>query len=178
MKLGIVLVTAQNVAPKKSNWSSNVRCHNVYLLADPQIWRHLKEQSTQARNPNVICDVYDGKEYLRYHDFLSKPENLSLVFNTDGVALFRSSQVSIWPIWILINELPPSQRSARDCVYIISCQNYLKYLNFRFLKNMLLVGIWYSREKPTMTTFLKPFIDSVNSLLENGIYQTGTYPHC
>ena len=27
--------------------------------------------------------------------------------NTDGVAIFKSSKCSLWPIWIVINELPP-----------------------------------------------------------------------
>jgi len=61
-------------------------------------------------DPEVIRDVYDGKEYLRHHHFLSKGENVSL--NTDGVALLRSSKVAIWPIWTAINELPPNQRSV------------------------------------------------------------------
>ena len=37
---------------------------------------------------------------------------MSLLFNTDGMALFRSSKVAIWPIWTVINELPPNQRTV------------------------------------------------------------------
>ena len=28
----------------------------------------------------------------------------------DGVQLFKSSKVSMWPIWLVINELPPALR--------------------------------------------------------------------
>ena len=28
--------------------------------------------------------------------------------NTDGVALYNSSKVSIWPVWAVVNELPSS----------------------------------------------------------------------
>jgi hypothetical protein len=33
---------------------------------------------------------------------------------------------------------------------------------------MLLAGVWYSRDKPTMTTFLKPIIDEINELYVHG----------
>jgi hypothetical protein len=65
------------------------------------------------------------------------------------VAIFRSSKYSVWPIWIVINELPKNQRFLR--------------------KNMLLGGMWYSKEKPTMTTFLKPILDEINMLYRKGL---------
>ena len=54
--------------------------------------------------------MYDGREYKQHQDFLSKSENVSLLLNTDGVSVFRSSTVSLWPLWLVINELPPSVR--------------------------------------------------------------------
>lgn len=36
--------------------------------------------------------------------------HISLQINTDGVALFRSSTFSIWPVYYIINELPPNCR--------------------------------------------------------------------
>ena len=50
---------------------------------------------------------------------------------------------------------------------------YILYHNynyvFRFLrKNMLLAGVWYSKDKPTMTTFLKPIIEEINELYVHG----------
>ena len=60
------------------------------------------------QSDTVIRDVYDGTEYRKHSAFLSKPENISLLLNTDGVAIFRSSSVSIWPVWVMVNELPRS----------------------------------------------------------------------
>ena len=34
---------------------------------------------------------------------------------------------------------------------------------------MLLGGLWYGKEKPIMTTFLKPLMDSLNSLYRQGL---------
>ena len=60
-----------------------------------------------------IEDVYDGAVYQRKFGpgrFLSEPYNLSLKLNTDGVAIFHSSQFGVWPLFLLVNELPPSLR--------------------------------------------------------------------
>ena len=56
---------------------------------------------------NNICDVYDGKLYqtLFKDGFLSNCNNISFALNTDGVAIFKSSRVSMWPVYLLINEL-------------------------------------------------------------------------
>lgn len=35
-------------------------------------------------------------------------------------------------------------------------------------KYMIVAGIWFAQHKPTMTTFLKPFIDKVNALYRDG----------
>ena len=64
----------------------------------------------KRRLEGVIQDVYDGMEYQKHRVFLSSPCNLSFACNTDGVAIFSSSSVSIWPVWLCINELPCSER--------------------------------------------------------------------
>ena len=50
-----------------------------------------------------IEDVYDGAVYQRKY-------NLSLKLNTDGVAIFHSLQFGVWPLFLLVNELPLSSR--------------------------------------------------------------------
>lgn len=35
-------------------------------------------------------------------------------------------------------------------------------------KNIILAGLWCSREKPPMNVFLKPLIESLNDLFNNG----------
>ena len=62
---------------------------------------------------NVLSNVgmsYDGDGYKKHAEFLSHPANISILMNTDGVALYRSSNVSLWPVWGVINELPPKLR--------------------------------------------------------------------
>ena len=58
--------------------------------------------------------TYDGAEYQKHvhSGFLSSdnPANVSSTCNTDGVAIHKSSKSALWPIWLVINELPPTQR--------------------------------------------------------------------
>ena len=50
--------------------------------------------------------------------------------NTDGVPVFKSSKVSIWPLYLVINELNYSKRMAYE--------------------NMIFVGLWFGEKKPTV----------------------------
>lgn len=68
--------------------------------------------------------------------------------NTDSVPVFKSSKLSIWPLYLTVNELPYHKRMAND--------------------NMIFMGLWFGEKKPAMWTFLKPFIHSLRSL-ENGV---------
>lgn len=68
---------------------------------------------------------------------------------TDGIPLFKSSGVSLWPVYLLINEIPRKQRFLR--------------------KNMILWGVWQGAGKPNMTMFLTPLVQDLNSLYSNGM---------
>jgi len=97
-----------------------------------------------------IEDIYDGRLYrsLVRKGILSSGNNISFIFNTDGVPVFKSSKVSIWPLYLIINELPHNKRFAKE--------------------NMLFAGMWFGEKKPAMWTFLKPFHESF-SKLEQGV---------
>ena len=83
----------------------------IVLFIDPATWSALQERFLHPRR-DFIEDVYDGAGYKKYATFLSHPSHISLLLNTDGVALYRSSKLSIWPVWGVINELPSSLRSV------------------------------------------------------------------
>ena len=82
----------------------------LYAVADPATWSALQERFACPAHDGYIEDIYDGFGYKKHADFLSHPAHISLLCNTDGVALYRSSKVSIWPVWAVINELPSSMR--------------------------------------------------------------------
>ena len=82
-------------------------------FTDSFLWEQLQKR---FENPPDGCirDIYDGCEYRKYVqcEFLSahNKANVSLTLNTDGVDIYRSSKYSLWPVWLQINELPPTQR--------------------------------------------------------------------
>lgn len=100
---------------------------------------------------NNIEDVYDSSQYQKLYENggpLSEKNNISFTFNTDGVPIFKSSKTSIWPIFLMINELPYRMRKSK--------------------KYMILAGLWCGSTKPSMNTFLEPLSNTL-SKLEKGV---------
>lgn len=83
-----------------------------FPCSDKQIWDALQKQARPSPwSDECIRDIHDGNQYRQHYEFVSQsPGNLTLLANTDGVQLFKSSKVSMWPIWLVINELPPALR--------------------------------------------------------------------
>ena len=79
-----------------------------------------------------IEDVYDRQLYkeLCAKGLLCSKDNISFLMNTDGVPVFKSSKVSIWPLYLVINKLDYRKRLSRE--------------------NMLLAGLWFGEKKPAM----------------------------
>ncbi|KAJ8038200.1 hypothetical protein HOLleu_15545 [Holothuria leucospilota] len=103
----------------------------------------------RKKNDSNYEDIYDGEMYKSHttaDGFLSDKNNISLMWYTDGVPLFKSSKYSMWPLYFTINELPFSQRMMKE--------------------NMLFGGIWYGEAKPLFHLFLKPSIESLQKLYE------------
>jgi Transposase family tnp2 len=89
-------------------------------------------------------DIVDGDCYRK----LNLGENdVTCTINTDGVNVFKSSNFSLWPIYLSLNELPYKLRR----------------------KHTKLVGLWFGKSKPSFTTFLTPFVEQCNSLSEEGL---------
>ena len=107
--------------------------------------RHRFER--QKKNLSGIEDIYDGTRYQFYMqsgEFLSQHHNISFIWNTDGIPVFKSSKYTIWPLYFAISELPPHKRWCSD--------------------NVILAGLWFGVKKPNMLTFLKPFTEGMSKL--------------
>ncbi|XP_077499274.1 uncharacterized protein LOC144110296 isoform X1 [Amblyomma americanum] len=71
---------------------------------------------------------------------------ISFTLNADGSPVFKSSGTSIRPIQLMINELPPSKR----------------------MKNLVLAGLWFGKDKPHMGIFQGAFVEVMNKLSQEG----------
>ncbi|KAH7974577.1 hypothetical protein HPB49_017064 [Dermacentor silvarum] len=75
---------------------------------------------------------------------LMKWSDLTLTVNTDGSPLYKSSNASIWPIQLSINELPQPHRNA----------------------NTFLAGLWFGRKHPDMALFIGKFVKALQMVGE------------
>jgi hypothetical protein len=61
----------------------------------------------------VINDLKDGQLYKEMVSQIDSDLVFTLCFNTDGAQLYSFSHVHLWPIFLVINELPPRLRFSR-----------------------------------------------------------------
>lgn len=90
-------------------------------------------------------DVYDGTEYKQIE---RSRFDLSMLWNCDGLPIFKSSTFQLWPIQCIILELPPRLRN----------------------KFSIISGLWFGYKKPIMDVFFKPFVESCCNLFNIGFH--------
>lgn len=114
------------------------------ILENPSL--SVSRQTTDMKD--VLNDIQCGDEYrkLRVNGQLGECD-ISLLWNCDGIPIFRSSNYQVWPIQCQIIELQPKDRKNNICV---PC-------------------IWFGEKKPTMSVLLTPFVNELCSLEREGI---------
>ena len=143
-----------------------IKCNNIYtrlrlkktrnyffnLPLEPQLKDLINTKRFQEfRKDCDESDIVNGRVYRRLREQNIILENdITIQWNTDGVNIFNSSIQSIWPILVMVNELPYRLRK----------------------NNMLLCGLWFGEKKPPMNLFLRPFIDELIRLHQHGFLST------
>lgn len=123
------------------------------LLEDPEVQQVLVKRFRETEKnlcENDIQSMSDGQLYKKLsteNTPLSDQYNFSYTFNTDGCQPSKSSKISIWPIYVSINELPLKLQS----------------------KHMIMTALWVSKKEPDMQLFLKPFVDQANKLSNESV---------
>lgn len=111
------------------------------------------DEVTSAREQAVqgeFRDIIDGQMYKKFVAGLppeDKKSYLTAVFNSDGAPVFKSAKCSVWPIQLIIIELPVYARQKTP-------------ISFAF---------WFGRDKPDVSYFLSPFVNYMTNLSHNGI---------
>lgn len=118
---------------------------------DDILWNKRRQQERNETGANILTDITDGSLYKQMQDdFILTENSLTLTINTDGICLYSSTKVQLWPLYMVVNELSPRIRFARD--------------------NTILAGIWQGKGKPPMKEYLQAFSKRMNDLYDNGIY--------
>ena len=141
------------------------RCNSICKKKDNDnffIHIPLKPQLAEMLNSDLYCslrkncdesDVVNGSVYKQFRENgIIGDNDISIQFNVDGVNFARSSKKSMWPILAGVNELP--YRLRKD--------------------NLFLCGLWYGKKKPPMNLYLKPFVDEMNNLYNEGLIYNQT----
>jgi hypothetical protein len=101
---------------------------------------------------NTIRDIKDGNIYQKLKA-ICPDRFLTLTMNVDGVQITKDSKRSIWPILLVLNELPLKQRYD--------------------FENTIVAGIWTGSHKPSrlhMNAFLIPVVTELSSLEQGSVF--------
>ena len=104
----------------------------------------------RVHEKDSISDIYDGKRYGEFENSMNESDRHSYatrVFNTDRAPLFKISAYSIWPIFLMVNEVEYHVGS----------------------KELVLAGLRFSKDKPNATIFLESCVDQMNKLSSKDI---------
>lgn len=124
-------------------------CHLLQILLTKPLsaiidnnWELL--QYTSSNTDHIIRDVWDGLS-MKETNFepSSNKRNISLMISTDGIPLFKSSTISLWPVSFAILNLPPAIRMNSE--------------------NMVVAGFWVG-DKPVMKLLLTSILENLSSL--------------
>ena len=107
---------------------------NMYYHLDiqQQIRSILKKTTSSSlchkNDTNELIDIRDGALYKRVTsqegNIFKKNEAFSFSINTDGISFCKKSKLAIWPVYLVINELPLECRYSIDNVILAG--NYFK----------------------------------------------------
>lgn len=97
-----------------------------------------------------MCDVYDGKIWEEYSEFLSAPFNYLLTLNVDWFSPYEHGRYSVGAIYLTIQNLPRSIRNNPD--------------------NIILIGIIPGPTEPhlTLNSYLAPMIEELRCAWTDG----------
>ncbi|KAL1479441.1 hypothetical protein MTO96_051832, partial [Rhipicephalus appendiculatus] len=111
-----------------------------------QVGRILISNLQKISLPHVVGAYSDITDGLLYHSVRKQLKmtwsDITLSFNTDGAPVFDSSKSSIWPVQVMINELPALTR----------------------WQNVMISGVWFSSAHPPMHLFMKRFVEEINNI--------------
>lgn len=122
---------------------------SFFLVLDlkSQLCELLESGCIRRDGPGLSYDVQDITQSNQYHKLSVAQDDVTLTFNTDGVPLYDSSKVGIWPLLVMVNEIPYKQR----------------------IEKLMLAALWFGPKKPNMNCFLIPFVKTMNELSSTGV---------
>ncbi|CAN8002669.1 unnamed protein product [Ixodes pacificus] len=110
--------------------------HSMFsALAEP-LCHTLKRTFSDASG--IYTDIFDGRLYQSIRRQMEMAwSDVTVTLNTDGSPVFKSSKSSVWPIQVILNELP---------------------IHLRF-RNVIVGGLWFAKMHPPAHLFMRTFVE-------------------
>lgn len=142
-----------NRQPRNCFIIADIQKQLQYILGKKDVWQSVQSTKDKIKhqNNNFLHDITDGSFYRSLCEegqFLHDAYALSAIMNTDGIPLYSSSNVKLWPIFLAINEIPPITRFCRD--------------------NMIFAAIWQGKNKPPFYEYISSFGEEMHRLYVDG----------
>ena len=92
-----------------------------FVTALTEFKTRIAAATTCNGHPQSYVDIHSGQCYrsLYASGFFSQEGAISLTMNTDGIPVFKSNTMSLWPVYGMINELPYKLRYACMLLYVL-----------------------------------------------------------
>lgn len=132
----------KKVAIKKGNYFIYIPLKKqLEELVNSSLYKHFRKECDEN-------DIINGDTYkLGRKSNKIAANDITIQWNVGTVNLSKSSKLSMWPILVMVNELPYKLRK----------------------NNVMLCGLWHGNTRPPMNIYLEPFIEELEELHENGL---------
>ena len=119
-----LLVTNMPIMTSKGSGSSK------YVIVD----LFCQLEKILERNALYVKKSWSASCPWEFSTDMFKKSEIQLVLSTDGAPVFKSSKLSVWPVWVQVYNLPPILRSS--------------------FCNLSLLGLWHGESKPDFSELL------------------------
>jgi len=124
----------------------------ISLFSRERFYEDLQYRFFRQSIEGTHGEIYDGDLYRKLFKpgrFLWDKNNISFTWYSDGIPVFKSKTYSLWPMYLLINELPNQKRILQQ--------------------NVIIAGLWFGPSEPVVNMFLKPLHQEMTSLASDGV---------
>lgn len=136
--------------PNETNYFVSLPIEKQIKQSITNKWRYLEERADSNVVGN-ITDVCDGEIVKEISEKFNCSDTTicSLSLNFDGASRYKSNNLSIWPIQLVQNFLPPSIRYHRE--------------------NIIIAGLYYGKHKPDCLEYFLPLINELKRFVDRNI---------
>lgn len=144
-----------NIFQKPNNYFITIPLKQQLENSIAKNWKSIIRFRDENENElQYIQDIHDGSICKQIDSEFANSFNLSVLVNTDGAQMFKSTKNSLWPIQLIQNFLPPR----------------LRYI----CENIIVVGLYFGSKKPDESQIFAPLVEEIKDIHKAGGFRIAT----